>query len=190
MFDRMLECMGDTLVDLRDRAILRLLMSTGIRISGVAAIDLGDMTTRKNSKGRRVTTLRYLGKGHDDKDQTVLVGRKAVDAIERYLKACDPPRDLYKGSGPLFLALRRHHGRMKYEGLYRVVKLRVAKAGLDLRVGPHSFRHMAAIEMWKATKDLRRVQKMLGHSSMVTTEGYLRSLQEDQGEDDEMVIDW
>lgn len=188
-FDRLVKTTDDTIEGLRDRAIFRLLISTGLRISSVAAIELGDITMVKRGD-RQVPVLRYLAKGHEDKDQTVTVGSKALEAIKEYLAAFDPPRSLARGSGPLFLKVRNGTGPISYIGYYRMIKHRIAQAGLDSKVGPHSFRHMAAVEGWRQTRDLRAVQKKLGHRSMVTTEGYLRSLDEMGEEDDGAVVDW
>lgn len=146
---------------LRDTAIMELLYATGIRVSELCGLDVGDLDT-----GRR--TVRVLGKR--SKERVVPVGIPAVRAV---LAWASQGRSAVAaaGSGPaLFLGARG--GRIDPRTVRRVVHTRIAATGSVPDTGPHGLRHTAATHLLEGGADLRSVQEMLGHASLATTQLY------------------
>jgi len=146
---------------LRDTAIMELLYATGIRVSELCGLDVGDLDT-----GRR--TVRVLGKR--SKERVVPVGIPAVRAVLTWASQGRPAvADV--GSGPaLFLGARG--GRIDPRTVRRVVHARIAAAGSVPDTGPHGLRHTAATHLLEGGADLRSVQEILGHASLATTQLY------------------
>jgi integrase/recombinase XerC len=145
----------------RDTAIMELLYASGIRVSELCGLDLGDI-----DDGRR--TVRVLGKG--SKERVVPVGQPAVRAVQRW---CDTGRPVLvsERSGPaLYLGARG--GRLDPRTARRVVHARIAAAGSVPDTGPHGLRHSAATHLLEGGADLRSVQEILGHASLATTQIY------------------
>jgi integrase/recombinase XerC len=146
---------------LRDTAIMELLYATGIRVSELCGLDIGDLDT-----GRR--TVRVLGKR--SKERVVPVGIPAVRAVLTWATQGRPAL-AGAGSGPaLFLGARG--GRIDPRTVRRVVHARIAAAGSVPDTGPHGLRHTAATHLLEGGADLRSVQEMLGHASLATTQLY------------------
>jgi integrase/recombinase XerC len=146
---------------LRDTAIMELLYATGIRVSELCGLDVGDLDT-----GRR--TVRVLGKR--SKERVVPVGIPAVRAVLTWATE-GRPLVAGAGSGPaLFLGARG--GRIDPRTVRRVVHTRIAAAGSVPDTGPHGLRHTAATHLLEGGADLRSVQEMLGHASLATTQLY------------------
>lgn len=144
----------------RDRAMFELLYSTGIRVSELVGLNLGDLD-------RDNRTLRVLGKGR--KERVVPYGRPAQEALEEWVSN-GRARLATPGSGAaLFLGARG--GRIDA----RMVRARLERACLVAGVStisPHGLRHSAATHMVEGGADLRAVQDLLGHSSLQTTQRY------------------
>ena len=143
----------------RDLALLEVLYATGMRVSELAGLDLGDVDA-----GRR--TIRVLGKG--GKERTVPYGAPAARALERWLDerpALVGPRT----GAALFLGARG--GRVDTRAIREVVHRATAAAGVP-DLGPHGLRHSAATHVLGGGADLRSVQELLGHSSLATTQRY------------------
>lgn len=145
---------------LRDAAIIEVLYSSGLRVSELCGLDLGDIDWERG-------LVRVLGKG--GKERTVPLGGPARDALDAWLGA--RPLHAVPASGPaVFLGARG--GRIDP----RVVR-RVVHAALDAvpdapGFGPHGLRHAMATHLLEGGADLRSVQEMLGHSSLATTQIY------------------
>lgn len=143
----------------RDLALLEVLYATGMRVSELAGLDLGDVDA-----GRR--TIRVLGKG--GKERTVPYGAPAARALERWLDerpALVGPRT----GAALFLGARG--GRVDTRAIREAVHRATAAAGVP-DLGPHGLRHSAATHVLGGGADLRSVQELLGHSSLATTQRY------------------
>jgi integrase/recombinase XerC len=143
----------------RDRAVMELFYSSGLRLAELVGLDLSsiDLTDR---------TVRVLGKG--SKTRIVPVGRKAVDAIRAWLRE----RGAVAAVAETALFVGRNGGRLKE----RAIQLRIAqwarRKGLPARVYPHLFRHSFATHLLESSKDLRGVQELLGHADISTTQIY------------------
>jgi integrase/recombinase XerC len=149
---------GDTFKPARDRAILELLYSSGLRVSELTSLDIGDLDLKES-------LVRVRGKGR--KERIVPVGSKAMDAFRDYL----PERmAIRKKSAALFLNNRG--GRLTQRSVRRIVlhysRLFNLKGGLS----PHILRHTFATHLLHEGADLRSIQELLGHSSLSTTQKY------------------
>ncbi|HWB87623.1 MAG TPA: site-specific tyrosine recombinase XerD [Acidimicrobiia bacterium] len=148
----------------RDSALLELLYGTGARVSEAVGVDLGHLDLDER-------VVRVTGKG--SKQRVVPLGRKAIEAIGRWLpdRMSLVRRDV--AGDPLFLNLRGR--RLSRQGAFDIVKKHAVVAGIDPgRVSPHVLRHSAATHMVEAGADLRTVQEILGHATISTTQVYTR----------------
>lgn len=150
---------GET--NLRDRAILETLYSTGIRVGELVGLNLKDVDS---SQG----LIRVLGKG--DKERLVPVGRTALDSIRAYLKITNREGLLGKGNEALFLG--RDGKRITVRRVQQIVKKHARSLGISKDISPHTFRHTFATHLLEGGADLRSVQEMLGHASISTTQIY------------------
>jgi integrase/recombinase XerC len=139
----------------RDRAILELLYATGLRVSELAGLDLGDVDRDERS-------VRVLGKG--GKERVVPFGAKAAAALDAYLAAGRA------AAGPLFRG--RAGRRLGVRSIFEVVRRRARGSGITRRVGPHTLRHTFATHLLDAGADLRMIQELLGHRRLSTTQRY------------------
>ncbi|HEX8948138.1 MAG TPA: site-specific tyrosine recombinase/integron integrase [Dissulfurispiraceae bacterium] len=155
---------GVGLLPVRDRAILELLYSSGLRVSEVAALNIDDLNLREG-------LVKARGKGR--KERIVPVGSKAVDALKSYLIE----RMLFKkkksspDSGTAFF-LNRSGGRLTDRQIRRIVVKAARAIGINGQIGPHTLRHTFATHLLVGGADLRAIQELLGHSSLSTTQKY------------------
>jgi integrase/recombinase XerC len=145
----------------RDTAIMELLYATGIRVSELCGLDVGDI-----DEGRR--TVRVLGKG--GRERVVPVGVPAVGAVRRWRDAGRPLLASERSGAALFVGARG--GRLDPRTARRVVHARIAAAGSVPDAGPHGLRHTAATHLLEGGADLRSVQEILGHASLASTQIY------------------
>ena len=154
---------GDEPEQLRDRLILELLYSTGIRVAELVGLDLGDV-----DRARRV--LRVIGKG--DKQRTVPYGVPADAALQRWLER-GRPFWATPASGQALL-LGRRGGRLDQRAARRVVNDVTAGLAGGSGLSPHGLRHSAATHLLDGGADLRAVQELLGHASLGSTQIYTK----------------
>jgi len=148
---------------LRDRAILELMYSSGVRVQELANLDDGDLDLRG-------AAIRVRGKGR--RERLGIVGSHASAAVRAWLATrprpvVAPPRG---GLQPLFT--NRFGGRLSVRGVARLLEKHLAVAGLSRRASPHTLRHSFATHLLDAGADIRSVQELLGHKSLVTTQIY------------------
>jgi integrase/recombinase XerC len=145
----------------RDAAIMELLYASGIRVSELCGLDIGDVDGERRS-------VRVLGKG--GRERVVPMGIPAVRAIRRWQQDGRPILVTARSGAALFLGARG--GRLDPRTARRVVHARIAAAGSVPDTGPHGLRHTAATHLLEGGADLRSVQEILGHSSLATTQIY------------------
>jgi integrase/recombinase XerD len=160
---------GDEPVARRDRAILEVLYGTGLRISELVGLRLGDVDLESG-------LLRAFGKGA--KERVVPIGRHAGSALAAWLgpggrPALEPERWARRGDAEAVF-LNRRGGRLTRQGAWLVVKRWGSEVGLEAKLTPHVLRHSCATHMLDHGADLRAVQEMLGHASISTTQVYTR----------------
>ena len=151
----------------RDRAVLELLYATGMRVSELINLRLGDLHPQAG-------IIRCMGKG--SKERLIPVGRSALSGVEEYLRSGRPR--LAKPSSPDALFLNVRGGKISRVGVWKTLSLRGRRAGLRTPLTPHLLRHTFATHMLERGADLRTVQTLLGHSDLSTTEIYTHVLQE------------
>jgi integrase/recombinase XerD len=145
---------------LRDRAMLRMLWATGMRVSELISLDMEhvDLTT---------DTVRCMGKG--SKERQIPFGLKARASLAQYLEDGRPSLARRTAERALFL---NHHGdRLTRQGFWLILKSYARKAGID-KISPHTLRHSFATHLLNNEAELRVVQELLGHSNISTTQIY------------------
>ena len=145
-------------IDIRDRAMLELMYSSGLRLSELQGLDLNHV----NLQSREV---RVLGKG--SKERILPVGHQALEAIRDWLRVrlrFNPTDDA------LFVSSRG--GRLTQRAIQKRMESWGVKQGLSTHLNPHKLRHSFATHMLEASSDLRAVQELLGHSNLATTQIY------------------
>jgi integrase/recombinase XerC len=150
------------ILGLRNKAILETLYSTGVRVSELAGMNVGDVDDRNGM-------VRVMGKG--GKQRLVPIGAKALGALSAYRKAL--AREVGIGrqaDGALFL--NKFTGRLSTRSIARVVDKMARACGLAVPMSPHAMRHSYATHLLDGGADLRAVQELLGHSSLSTTQRY------------------
>jgi integrase/recombinase XerC len=147
---------GDTVLGLRDRAIVELLYSSGLRVSELCGLDWAAVD-------EAAATVRVLGKGR--KERIVPVGRPALAALAAYRTATGGGR-----AGAVFRNARG--GRLTARSVARLVSRHVADSGAATPASPHALRHTFATHLLGGGADLRAIQEMLGHASLSTTQRY------------------
>ncbi len=146
---------------LRDRALLELFYSSGLRVSELAGLTLQQVDLENGF-------LRVFGKG--SKERVVPVGGRAADALSVYL-AAGRPRFVRPRTGSQFF-LNRYGTALSRVMLWMIVKKYARRAGLSTNVKPHALRHSFATHLLTGGADLRSIQEMLGHASISTTQIY------------------
>jgi integrase/recombinase XerC len=142
----------------RDRAIMELLYSSGLRLSELVGLDVDSLQPDR--------TVRALGKGR--KERIVPVGTKAIEAIAAWLQQ----RATFSRPDETALFVGRYGRRLGARAIQKRVEYRARQQGLPVAVHPHLFRHSFASHLLESSQDLRGVQEMLGHASMSTTQVY------------------
>ena len=142
----------------RDRAVLELLYSSGLRVSELAGLNVEDINTKEG-------LVKVRGKGK--KERILPVGSKAVDAIKSYLVE----KMLLKRKDKAMF-LNNRGTRLSDRGIRRVVVKYARMIGISGQIGPHTMRHTFASHLLQGGADLRVIQELLGHSSLSTTQKY------------------
>ena len=156
---RLLSFRTDEELSVRDKAMMELFYSSGLRLSELVNLDLMDIDLTDR-------TVRVLGKGN--KTRVVPVGRHAVDAITRWLHERTKLANV--GNTALFVGMRGE--RINPRSVQKQVAAWARSQGLSVHVHPHMFRHSFATHLLESSHDLRGVQELLGHANIATTQIY------------------
>jgi integrase/recombinase XerD len=172
--DRLLK-MPDTrtTAGLRDKALLDVLYSTGLRVSEVVGLRVGDIDFQAGC-------IRCIGKGN--KERLVPVGRKAIESVEQYIREARPVlmRSCKKRppTPPTQVFMNRQGGPIGRVGIWKILAAYGRATGLRKKLTPHKLRHSFATHLLEGGADLRSVQLMLGHSDIATTQIYTHVLED------------
>ncbi len=150
-----------TPVGLRDRAILEVLYATGLRVSELTNLDLGDVDLREGF-------VRCIGKG--SKERVVPLGEIAIASTRSYIENGRPT--LIFDPKELSLFVNQNGGRMTRQSIWKLVKKYSEGARIPKEVTPHTIRHSFATHLLEHGADIRAVQEMLGHADISTTQIY------------------
>ena len=156
-----------TTAGIRDKAMIELMYSTGMRVSELCGVQVMDLQLDPGC-------LRCVGKGN--KERLVPVGRQALDAVRKYLNEARP-KLLKKGASPYLFLSKRGNGADRV-GFWKSLAEYGRKAGLRGKLTPHMLRHSFATHLLDGGADLRSVQMMLGHSDISTTQIYTHVVEE------------
>ena len=150
---------GDDPLAIRDRAILELVYSSGLRLSELINLDVNDIDL-----GDALVTVTGKGK----KTRTVPVGRHAISAIKKWL----PKRQDYVNDNESAMFVSRNGQRISARNIQQRLKQWAIKQGLANHVHPHMLRHSFASHLLESSGDLRAIQELLGHADISTTQVY------------------
>lgn len=151
-----------SILDSRDRAMLEVLYSTGIRVSELVGLNWGDVDFQ-------LEIIRVVGKGA--KERIVPIGTVALQGLHDYSLEHRKEWNLpCRGGDPIFL--NRYGRRLTARSVARTLEKHLKACGIAVRMGPHGLRHTFATHLLNNGADLRVIQEMLGHSSLSTTQRY------------------
>ncbi len=154
-----------TLAGLRDRAILELLFSSGLRVSELTSLDRDQINLKRRE---------FMVRGKGQKDRPIFISEDAANWITAYLaKRQDTSKPLFvRYSGSKKVDLSGNYHRLTVRSVQRLVAHYALMAGITKHVSPHTLRHSFATDLLMNGADLRSVQAMLGHSNIATTQIY------------------
>ncbi|MCX5681237.1 MAG: site-specific tyrosine recombinase XerD [Candidatus Omnitrophica bacterium] len=147
--------------EIRDHAVLELLYASGMRVSELVDLKVENVNTE-------IGYVRCIGKGQ--KERIVPIGRKACDAVKKYLEKARGK--LIKNTAVSFLFVSRLGKRISRQSIWKIIKFYAKKAKIQKKIKTHTLRHSFATHLLEHGADLRSVQEMLGHSDISTTQIY------------------
>jgi site-specific recombinase XerD len=155
----------ETLNGLRDRAIIELLFSSGLRVSELVGLDRDHINLKR---------CEFMVRGKGQKDRPIFISQDTADWIDKYLnKRQDNTKPLFiRYSGNKKVDLSGNYHRLTARSIQRMVARYALLAGITKHVSPHTLRHSFATDLLMNGADLRSVQAMLGHSNIATTQIY------------------
>jgi integrase/recombinase XerC len=164
MFELLKTQNDNSVLSLRNRAILEVFYSSGLRLSELTGLDLIDLDFKQK-------LVKVRGKGR--KERIVPIGGPALKAVQEYLDKIgeirqNEDRDIFKK--PLFINARGK--RITSRSIARIVNEITGKSGIGRKISPHALRHSFATHLLNAGADLRSIQELLGHESLSTTQKY------------------
>jgi integrase/recombinase XerC len=164
MFSLLNLTFADDAAGSRDRAMLELFYSSGMRVSELTGLNLGDIDF-----GQSLVKVRGKGK----KERIVPVGEQALSSVQQYMAGRNEflqKRQASEADPPLFLS--RSGRRITPRSVARIVDRYVLQSGISKKVSPHTLRHSFATHLLDAGADLRAIQELLGHANLSTTQKY------------------
>lgn len=154
---------GTTLTALRDRSLLEMLFSTGLRVSELARLNRDTVNLSRDE---------FSVRGKGNKIRIVFLSENAKSALKKYLDKRDDPDEA------LFIRIRKGFAksdedlRLTSRSIERLVKKYAAEAGISKKITPHGLRHSFATDLLRNGADIRAVQQLLGHAQITTTQVY------------------
>jgi len=145
----------------RDRAMLELLYASGMRVSELVSLDVGDVDIQGGY-------VRCFGKGR--KERLIPIYEQAALAVKEYAEQVRP--GLVRGPDEKALFLNLRGDRLTRQGFWQILKAYAKSAGIETEITPHTLRHSFATHMLNGGADLRSVQELLGHANISTTQVY------------------
>ena len=159
-----------TAMGMRDKAMLEMLYSTGLRVSELTSLKVSDLDSK-------VGCVRCIGKG--DKERIVPVGKKALGMVDKYLRESRPELLQHAKGIPNSSLFVNQRGRpLSRVGVWKILSGYGRRAGLRVALTPHMLRHSFATHLLERGADLRSVQLMLGHADISTTQIYTHVVEE------------
>ncbi|MEE9284977.1 MAG: site-specific tyrosine recombinase XerD [Dehalococcoidia bacterium] len=146
---------------LRDKALLHLVYATGMRVTELISLDVGDVNLESGM-------VRCMGKG--SKERIIPVHDEAVSIVDTYIRQGRP--GLVRSILEPALFLNRRGQRLTRQGFWLILKNYAAEAGIRTKISPHVLRHSFATHMLRGGAPLRNVQELLGHANISTTQVY------------------
>ena len=158
--DKLLDIKLDTQFDYRNKAMIELMYSAGLRVSELISLDVGSIDFTN-------CIIRIMGKG--SKERIVPIGEYSIFYLKEYLSRRN---SMLKKESTDALFLNNHGKRMTRQGFFKNLKTILKKQGLDPNIHPHTLRHSFATHLLANGADLRSIQELLGHSDIATTKIY------------------
>ena len=161
---KLLDAPGDAdVLSARDKAMLEVLYSSGIRVSELVELEMADLDLQEG-------VLRVKGKGR--KDRLTPIGSQAIKAIQRYFEIRNTDPRCQQSRDAVRVFLNKHGESLSTRSVRRKLDKYLVSAGLDPGISPHTLRHSFATHLLNNGADLRSVQELLGHQSLSTTQIY------------------
>lgn len=158
--DKLLNIECNTPFDYRNKSMLELMYATGLRVSELLDLKLGDIDIEN-------CVIRVVGKG--SKERIVPIGEYTLDSLNNYLEVRN---ELLKNKTCEYLYLNNMGGRLSRFSFFKLIKKLLIEKGIHKDISPHTLRHSFATHMLDYGADLRSIQELLGHSDIATTKIY------------------
>ncbi len=152
---------GKTPKELRDKAMLELLYATGMRVSEMIDVELNDVNLN----------MEYIVCKNGKKERIIPFGKKAKQALSKYLKA--GRIELLKELDSDYLFVNCHGGKLSRQGFWKILKEYADDAGIEEEITPHTLRHSFGAHLVANGADLKAVKEMMGHVDLASTQVYL-----------------
>lgn len=159
--EKLLDINLKTDFDYRNKAMLELMYSSGLRVSELINLNVNDIDLSNAS-------VRIFGKG--SKERIIPLNDYAIDALNNYI--LNHRRSLFKHGESNYLFLNNHGNKMTRQGFFKILKKIAKEKGIKSELSPHTLRHSFATHLLKHGADLRSIQELLGHSDISTTQIY------------------
>ena len=159
--DKLLDINLKTDFDYRNKAMLELMYSSGLRVSELINLTVNDIDINNAS-------VRVFGKG--SKERIVPLNDYATEALNNYI--LNHRRSLFKHGESNYLFLNNHGNKMTRQGFFKILQKTAKEKGIKSELSPHTLRHSFATHLLKHGADLRSIQELLGHSDISTTQIY------------------
>lgn len=160
--DKLLDIECNSIYDYRNKAMLELMYSSGLRISELLSLTITDVDLNNN-------VVKVFGKG--SKERIIPIGDYATIALEKYILECRGAL-IKRGKYNDFLFLNNHGNKMSRSGFFKIIQKIAVDKGIKKEISPHTLRHSFATHMLECGADLRSIQELLGHENMSTTSIY------------------